>query len=97
MILNAEDTKSKFTFKIKEWILIIVGLLIITYTWLYDYGKLIIQGGFTKDFFTLAENEKFSHVINSFTPVSYNWPLFVLGLALTCTGIFLSWKRTKKA
>ena len=53
------DKGKKVYLNFKEWFLLIAGSVIILFTFMYDYGKLIIQGGFAGDFFTLTRNQEF--------------------------------------
>ncbi|MFH1787699.1 MAG: hypothetical protein ABH811_02835 [archaeon] len=94
IIINFKDSKIKI--KLREFILVITGLLVVLYTWLYDYGKIIIGRGFTKDFFTLANNPQFYQIIESYSPSYYNWPIFLIGLIISSIGILLFYLRTKK-
>ena len=96
IIINFEDKGKKVRIKGKEWALIVLGILLVLYTWLYDYGKIILQGGFAKDFFTLVHSPGFIATTQSYMPSSYNWPLFLLGLALSSAGVLIFFLRTKK-
>lgn len=79
--------------KLLEWLIFISGCLIVLYTFLYDYGKLIISGGFAKDFFTLAQNPEFAKAISSYSPLEYHWALFAFGELLILLSIFIFFKR----
>ena len=96
IILNFEDQDKNIKINIKEWSLIILGIILILYTWLYDYGKLIISNGYAKEFFTLATNQEFYSILTSYNPTYYNWPIFILGLTLSTLGILLFYLRTKR-
>jgi hypothetical protein len=83
----------------KELLLFIFGSLAVIYTFLYDYGKIIISGGFAKDFFSLAANPEFGVAVSNYAPTSYNWVIFALGEALillSCGLFFLRNFRKKK-
>lgn len=62
-----------------EWGLLILGALIILGTFIWDYARLVIEGGFLSSFWTLATNENFQRLVSRYTPTSYNWCLFALG------------------
>jgi len=70
-------------------ILVVVGMILVLFTWIYDYGALIISNGFAKDFFTLTNNSQFYQVIGSYSPDYYNWPLFLIGFAMSSIGVLL--------
>lgn len=95
LIINFNDAGKKLNISWKEWTLIIVGMILVLYTWLIDYGKLIIQGGFSKDFFTLENNAEFYNIISRYIPVYYNWALFIIGIILAISGVLLFYCRMK--
>ena len=96
LAINLIDKNVKLKLNISEWIIIALGVIIVLFTWLYDYGKLIIGGGFTKDFFLLATNAEFIKIIDDFIPASYNWTLFLLGVIISTIGIIKVYLRNKK-
>src|SRR3989344_5174775 len=52
VIIHFIDKGIKVKLSLLEWALVILGIIIVLFTWLYDYGKLIVSGGFSKEFFT---------------------------------------------
>jgi len=96
LIINFYDKGRKVNISWREWTLFIVGMVLTLYTWLIDYGRLILQGGFAKDFFTLADNPEFYNIISRYVPNYYNYPLFLLGVILATAGVFLFYIRMKK-
>lgn len=96
LLINLEDNGNKINIKLNELILIILGILIVLYTWLYDYGNLIISNGFTKQFFTLAYNQESNHLLTSYVPQTYNWTLFIIGFLISTAGILIFYARNKK-
>lgn len=95
-IIHSDDKGIKVKFLLKEWILIILGTLLVLYTWVYDYGKIIIAGGFLKDFFGLVRNPQFFDIVENYMPRPYNWTLFIIGLLLSTAGVISFFIRTKK-
>lgn len=95
-IIHSDDKGIKVKFLLKEWILIIFGTLLVLYTWVYDYGKTIIAGGFLKDFFGLVRNPQFFDIVENYMPRPYNWTLFIIGLLLSTAGVISFFIRTKK-
>src|SRR3989344_3595876 len=78
-------------------LMIITTFIIINlFTWMYDYGMLIFNNGFAKDFFTLATNPRFIEVVDNYIPSYFNWPLFLLGLFVSSLGVLLFYIRMKK-
>ncbi len=96
-IIDAEDKGQKVALAAKELIFILLGIFLVLASWLYDYGSLIVMGGFAKTFFTLTENEQFNYIISQYLPEAYNWPLFLLGILSALLGIVQWYKRTNKA
>lgn len=74
--------------KAEEWGLLIIGSLIILYTWMYDFGKIIIEGGFIPDILNLTTNTEFAQIVESYIPTVFNWPLFLIGFALLIIPIY---------
>ena len=96
IIIHFEDKGIPIKLKINEIALVISGIIIVIYTWLYNYGKIIISGGYAKDFFTLSANPGFIETINNYAPSYFNWPLFLLGLAIYTLGIIKIYLRIKE-
>jgi hypothetical protein len=96
IIINSEDSNIKVRISLKEGALMVSGILLILYTWLYDYGKLIIGSGNIKNFFTLNNNEEFMQIIMSYVPQYYNWPVFIIGTILLSVGVLIFYSRTNK-
>lgn len=80
-----EQNDYSSTIKLKEWVLLFSGSLIILFTFMWDYTKLLIQDGFTSNF---------QQVVAQYVPTDYNWYLFAVGEILLLFAIALFWKRT---
>ena len=61
------------------WSLLIGGSLVILYTFMEDYGRIIFSNGFIKDYPQLLQNPRFLQVVSRFIPHSFNWPVFLIG------------------
>jgi len=97
LIIHYEDKGIKVKFTLKEWTLLIAGLLLVLYTWLIDYGRLIFgNSGFAKQFFTLVQNQDFINAISSYMPAYYRWTLFAIGIILASAGVILFYLRNSK-
>jgi len=96
VVLNVGDAGTKVKINIREWILMIFGVVLVLYSWLYDYGEIILKGGFLKDFFTLSGNLKFITLIENYSPKNYNWPVFLIGLVVAAIGIISFYFRVNK-
>ena len=80
--------------KSSELLLMISGACIILFTFIYDFGRLIIKGGFMKDLLTLPENPRFLSVLTVFIPQHYKWGLFFAGLIIILISVSLIIKRS---
>jgi len=79
-----------------ECILMISGAFLIFISFIWDYSKIVIQGGFLKGFFHLGSNPEFQQIISHYIPVHYNWGLFIVGeVLILCT--FVLFYRKKPA
>jgi len=71
------------------WVLILAGscVIFVSYTW--DYGSLILGGGFLSDFAGLPENERFLEAVSGHVPRDFNWPAFSAGEGMILLGMWL--------
>jgi len=95
VIIHFKDSK-KLKIKKAEYTLLVLGGLIILFTYLYDYGKLIFSKGFGARFFTLLTDPEFQMVVGAYIPSYYNWLLFIIGEVLILYAIYRIYKRGKK-
>jgi hypothetical protein len=68
------------------WGLLLTGSAIILYTFLKDYGSIIISNGFFHDFAFLLQNKDFLAIATTYIPQSYSWGYFALGEILILAG-----------
>jgi hypothetical protein len=95
IIINNLDLKSNTEIKPLEWTLIIAGIFLVLFTWMYDYGKIIFSG-YARDFFTLNNNPEFMNILTNYVPKYYNWPIFILGAILSFAGVLIFYLRTNR-
>ncbi|MBD3252892.1 hypothetical protein GF386_04125 [Candidatus Pacearchaeota archaeon] len=93
IILDFADKGKNTEIHKNEWILLIIGSLILLYTWLIDYARLIISNGFLGDFFNLLTNSEFQRIVENFVPVSYNWIMFFIGILVIIIAIVIYYRR----
>jgi hypothetical protein len=67
--------------------LVLSGSCFILFTFLKDYGSLIIGNGFLPDFANLLRNEDFVALASTYIPQQYGWSLFWVGEAMIAVGI----------
>jgi hypothetical protein len=80
-----------------EWILLLFGALIILITFLWEYSKIIIQGGFLSRIATLGTDPHFQQIIARHIPISFNWHLFIIGEVFIISFLVLFCWRTIKS
>ncbi|HYC83608.1 MAG TPA: hypothetical protein VEB86_00240 [Chryseosolibacter sp.] len=83
-ILRSSGTR---TFSRVAWLLWIAGTLAILFTFLKDYGAIIIGNGFLSDYENLMRNPEFVRIASSYVPESYDWRTFIIGELLILGGI----------
>lgn len=87
-----------YTVKMKalEWSLIFTGALIILYTFVRDYSRIIFQEWFILNSRPQCDREYLLELISSYKPEYYNWFLFVFGEIVILFAILLIYRgRTK--
>ncbi len=80
-----------------ERLFIFAGVLMILFTYLYDYGRIIIENRFLLQFFSLADHEGFWRIVTNYTPGYYNWPLFAAGCLVIAVAYGWAFRRTIKS
>jgi hypothetical protein len=90
IIEDFELKRKKVYFQLKEEMLLVIGSLIILFTFVYDYSKLLIEGGFK------LSSLQMQQILASYIPSAYNWPLFILGEIIMLSGIIMFYRRYKK-
>jgi hypothetical protein len=91
--IEQEDRGRKMRLGVLDITLILLGVAVILYTWLVDYWQVIFEGGFGKEFFSLATNAQFTAAIDAYVPPPYRWGWFAVGFIVALTGIALFCRR----
>ena len=85
LLRSSPETK----ISIRSKLLIGAGCVIILFTYLIDYGKLLWANDLMTEYVNLLSNKKFIQLASVYLPEYYNWTLFWLGELLILTGIFM--------
>lgn len=87
LYLSSKDIR----FSKLEWSLLSAGSILILYSFMWDYGKLMWEGGYFRDFLNLLENEVFIAELGAYVPSRFNWGVFGVGYAciVGASGIYL--------
>jgi hypothetical protein len=78
-----------------EYIACLVGSTLIFLSFIWEYGRLIIGGGFLPRFLTLADDPQFREVISRHVPTTYHWSLLIVGEGFIFLSIVLLLHRTR--
>ena len=70
------------------WALLCVGSAFILFTFLQDYGWIIVSNGLIADYANLLRNNHFIHLASGYIPGWYNWPVFLLGELFLLLAVF---------
>ncbi len=62
-----------------NWLLFLSGVLIVFLTYIWDYSKIIILGGYLSRLGELATDKQLLSEISSYIPDKFNWYIFILG------------------
>ena len=77
-----------------EWILFILGSLLVILTFMIDYFKFISNNP-TKSIWTLSGNQSMFSEVATYIPTHYNWWMFTFGELIIVSGILIYRKRIK--
>ena len=80
-----------------ELALLTAGTIIIFATFVWDYSRIIIQGGFLPQLFSLGKDPLFQKMSANYLPTSYHWSLFLFGEFLVILSFLMFFKRIRSA
>jgi hypothetical protein len=92
--LYLQNRQLDFGLRFIEWILIILGVLLIFITFIWDYSKILITNNLFSEIFSLSENDQFRYIISTYIPTYFNWPIFTIGIALIYISLIFTLKRS---
>jgi hypothetical protein len=95
-ILTILQKSPELKIKKSDWILFTLGSLIILFTFVYDYAKIIISNGWLLEVDKLMQNSAFIEITSTYIPISFNWSLFITGESILIGGIIILWAREFK-
>lgn len=91
---------SESNYKIKfvpvQNVLITLGVLIVIYTFIYDYLNLFNEHNFWSGLSDITEKKEFWDVIQSYVPKKFNWMLFLLGCFVIGVNYLYSFIKAEK-
>jgi hypothetical protein len=87
LLIGRQEIGFIIRFSLTDWFLIFGGALIILYTYLVDYTRLLIESGALASKGSTETAERLINMITSYIPDSYKWYLFILGEMLILASI----------
>lgn len=72
----------KIKFSFLSLIIILVGIVMILYSFMYDYLKIIFDNKFYLKLNSLINNEEFWSLVSNYIPQKFNWIIFFFGCIL---------------
>jgi hypothetical protein len=94
-ILHLKRKNPSIRIDLREWLLFLAGTFVIFVSFIWDYSKIVIEGGFAKDFFHLGSNIEFQRMVSHYVPNHYNWGMFIFGEALILLALALLYRKAK--
>jgi len=65
-----------------QCIVFIAGVLLIFITFIWDFSRIILHGGFIGKLWTLSADPDFQRIVAEYVPNAFQWPLFAAGEGL---------------
>jgi hypothetical protein len=96
ILLSVVILRSSKALTLGQWSLLVGGSAVILYTFLKDYGALIISNGFLQDYAMIMQNKAFLAIASAYIPQSYSWEFFAIGEMLILAGVFLTFSKNYK-
>lgn len=89
LIIGREE--KGFTVRIApgEWVLIFGGALVILYTYLIDFSRLILQSGVLTGGSTAEEKKRLTEMVTGYIPGTYGWLVFIAGELMIIAALVL--------
>jgi hypothetical protein len=74
----------------REWILLLTGSAVIIIAFIWDYMRLVIEGGYLGRVLSLAHDPQFQQIYSQYVPDRFQWLIFFPGeiMLLTAIGLF---------
>jgi hypothetical protein len=97
IILCANRFHEKVTLLPAEWLLLLTGSLVVILSFTMDYTCYLLNHYSLSDIFSADKQQAIFNLAGNFLPKSFNWWIFITGEVIILAGIFLFWRRNKKA
>jgi len=94
IIYQLHHKNTSFEIKAREWIFLVGGAVLIFVTFIWDYLTFFFTN-YNKHTH-LEFQEKLRVLSNEYQPISFNWPLYIIGVLVLIISIFLIYKTNSK-
>lgn len=95
VILYLQRKEAVFHIKAIEWATMIIGVVIILISYMWDYASIIIKDGLISRFWVLTHDTHLLSNILTFIPSTYSWGAFMAGEILILAAIVVMARRGK--
>ena len=91
MILHYSGKGFKASIHSSEWILLIIGSLIVIFAYIQDYSNFMLNKFAFSDFIFIKDKEAVLAHASHYIPQKFNWYIFGLGqtLLFVATGLYI--------
>jgi hypothetical protein len=72
---------------IYSWSLLLVGCVLVLFSFMSDYGRLLLTNDRWRRYFSLLDDDQFMAAASHFQPAVFNWNLFLIGGFFLLAGI----------
>jgi hypothetical protein len=78
----------------QAWSLLAAGSLLILFTFMKDYGNILISHGLLSDYAHIMQNKTFLDIASNYIPQAYSWNIFWIGELFLALGILKIYSST---
>jgi hypothetical protein len=87
VIIYLQQKDNSFSIKATEWAVMIIGVVIILISFMWDYASIIIKDGLLSKFWVLTNDTHLLSNVLTFIPSTYSWSAFMVGEILILAAI----------
>lgn len=95
IIIYLQKKDNSFRIKAIEWAMMIVGVIIILISFMWDYASIIIKDGLLSKFWVLTNDTHLLSNVLTFIPTNYSWESFIVGEFLILVAVVIMYRRVK--
>lgn len=95
IIIYLQKKDNSFRIKAIEWAMMIIGVIIILISFMWDYASIIIKDGLLSKFWVLTNDTHLLSNVLTFIPTNYSWESFIVGEFLILVSVVIVYRRVK--